>query len=84
MVKKGYYGNEGFALGWDRIKVRQVASFYTTNVASLCNIAKENLSKISMKTCGLETRSSKESSVKRNLRRSGQILIVLLMLIIYK
>ena len=30
MVKNGYYGYEDLDLVWDRIKVRQVASFITT------------------------------------------------------
>ena len=30
MVKKGYYGNEGLGLAWDRVKVRQINLFQTT------------------------------------------------------
>ena len=31
MVKKEYSGTESLSLSWDRIKVRQVAPFNTTN-----------------------------------------------------
>ena len=31
MVKKGYYGDEGLGLVWDRIKVRWMALFITSN-----------------------------------------------------
>ena len=34
MVEKGYYGNKGFVLPWDCIKVPQVDPFTTTD---LCN-----------------------------------------------
>ena len=30
MVKNGYYGNEGFGLPWDRIKLSQINLFTTT------------------------------------------------------
>ena len=32
MVKNGYYGNEGFGLPWDHIKVCQIGLFTTTGV----------------------------------------------------
>ena len=32
MVKNGYYGNKGFGLAWDRIKVRQIGPFTTTTM----------------------------------------------------
>ena len=31
MVKKGYYGYEGFGLAWDRIEVHQMNPFITTD-----------------------------------------------------
>ena len=31
MVKKGYYGYEGFGLAWDRMEVRQTNLFITTD-----------------------------------------------------
>ena len=39
MVKKWYCGNEGLSLAWDRIEVRQVAPFNTTDMdADILNI----------------------------------------------
>ena len=32
MVKNGYYGNEGFGLAWDRIEVRYIGRFITTEI----------------------------------------------------
>ena len=32
MVESGYYGNEGFALAWNRIRVCQTYLFITTVV----------------------------------------------------
>ena len=37
MVKNGYYGNEGFGLPWDHIKVRQMTLFTTTEITYLFN-----------------------------------------------
>ena len=36
MVKKEYYENEGFGLAWDRIEVRQMNPFITTEKHLCC------------------------------------------------
>ena len=44
MVKKGYYGNEGFGLAWDLIKVSYVALIITTKyVIKPCKWKQKNV-----------------------------------------